>query len=415
MSDQELDDLFKEAASRYDPPEDTGAWQNMSSLLDQATPKSSTSWTVKTLSMVTLLVLFSDTGYVRSNAWNSATAEVTEPAVNTRSSTITAKAEGEPVNVSENRTEINKDGEGIENMKDNSIQHNVSKPGSLKRPQAGSEISYYNGADDPSAKKNDSITIVPLRQQPESYKNAYRPEQGNGDFRENKMAILQDSLADKKVVEEETKVNADSAKQDRKEEEKKATTPGRLSVKLAVSPDLTSVGYFSPGRVGLNYGVLAEYALTDHWSVTTGLLSSRKIYSDSEQQDNGYGSSMTRSIEGKCYMLDIPVNVQYYFTPGKKYSLYASAGLSSYIMNREDYTYTTTGSLNDYSYRKSVRNENSEWFRVMNISLGLQRQFSRRVYFQVEPFLKAPVADLGEARLRMVSTGAFVQLKYVLK
>lgn len=422
MSDQELDDLFKEAAARYHPPDDSQAWEGMASLLDKPDSGSGTSWMIKTLSIVALLVLFSDANYKESSP-AALGLEKTELAYTSErwnnKTTSDGKEQDDQLAVLDNRTsEIsNVNREGAEQMKESNIQNDqLSQPRSDKRPSVVNKINSYQDAEENSQQRNDTVTIIPLRQQPESYKKAYWPEQENGGLHENKIAILQDSLAEeKKIIDEEKKEeHSDSTKQDDKEE-KKATRPGRMGVKLAVSPDLTSVGYYSPGKLGLNYGVLLEYSLNEHWIISTGVLRSRKIYSNSEQQDNGYGAKITRGLDGNCYMLDIPVNVQYHFTPARKYSLYVSAGLSSYIMNREDYTYSLTGTANDYSYDKSVRNENSEWFKIVNISIGLQRQFSKRMYFQVEPFIKVPVADLGEARIRMVSTGAFVQVKYVLK
>src|SRR5688500_7149068 len=53
MSDNELDNLFKEAAEGFKDPHDPGAWKNMSSKLDQ-TATGSTFWNWKTISSFTV-------------------------------------------------------------------------------------------------------------------------------------------------------------------------------------------------------------------------------------------------------------------------------------------------------------------------------------------------------------------------
>lgn len=420
MSDQEVDDLFKEAAGKYTPPDDSKAWENMSSLLDKSASKSAAPWTIKGLSLIAILVLFSDTSYTEQNenmVFRSEGVKTIQLDKTEGNDIAIVEQDAEEQTVVENRKqETNRDTGGAEKMKQNRIQKNeVANVNSFKQPRAQREIAYRKGMDQKPQQVNDTITIVPFRNQQEQVKNVYLPNEINAENISNRKAILQDSVAEKKVIEEEQKSVSDSTQQEKKEDEKKDKSVGRLSLKLAASPDLTSVGYFSPGKLGLNYGMLVEYSFSEHWSITTGVLRSRKKYSNSEQNEDSYGYVTTNNMDGKCYMLDIPVNVQYYFTPGKKYSLYAGAGVSSYIMSKEDYSYSASGSSGYYSYDTSVKNKNSEWFKVMNISLGLQRQFSDRIYVQVEPFVKAPFANLGEAKIKMVSTGAFVQVKYVLK
>jgi len=429
MSDQEVDDLFKEAAGKYTPPDDSKAWENMSSLLDKAASKSAAPWTIKGLSLVAILVLFSDTSLMEQNenmVFQSNGVEtiqvdrklnhdaINEDEINKEVASAEQETEEQAL-VEKRKLETNHDIGGAEKMKQNRIQKNeVANVNSFKQPRGQREITYRKGTDHKPQQVNDTITIVPFRNQQEQFKNVYLPNEINGEIISNRKAILQDSAAEKKVIEEEKSVS-DSTRQEKKEDKKKDKSVGRLSLKLAASPDLTSVGYFSPGKLGLNYGLLVEYSFSEHWSITTGALRSRKKYSNSEQNEDPYGYVTTNNMDGQCYMLDIPVNIQYYFTPGKKYSLYAGIGVSSYIMSKEEYSYSASGSSGYYSYDKSVKNKNSEWFKVMNISLGLQRKFSNRIYVQVEPFVKAPFATLGEAKIKMVSTGAFVQVKYILK
>jgi len=55
---------------------------------------------------------------------------------------------------------------------------------------------------------------------------------------------------------------------------------------------------------------------------------------------------------------------------------------------------------------------NKEWFKVMNVSLILQKKLNNRFYFEFEPFLKAPLAGVGEGEVSLVSLGAFFNLRF---
>lgn len=54
MSDNELDNLFKEAAEGFTPPPDPSAWQQMASLLDKQPVKPNGFWNWKTFSALTV-------------------------------------------------------------------------------------------------------------------------------------------------------------------------------------------------------------------------------------------------------------------------------------------------------------------------------------------------------------------------
>lgn len=53
MSDNELDNLFKEAAEGFTPPPDSSAWTQMSAMLDQTPVKPAGFWNWKTITGLT--------------------------------------------------------------------------------------------------------------------------------------------------------------------------------------------------------------------------------------------------------------------------------------------------------------------------------------------------------------------------
>jgi hypothetical protein len=188
-------------------------------------------------------------------------------------------------------------------------------------------------------------------------------------------------------------------------------------VKLPVSPDFSSINYTAPGKPGINIGLLGEYSLSRHFSVSTGAIYSKKLY-DSKNPDKSYSSggwtAKASSLNGDCRVLDIPINVTYYIFPESKTNLFMSLGASSYIMLKEKYVYTVWANQRDYEYEENFSHKNNEWFSMLNISIGVQRRLGEHFFVQVEPFLKAPMSGVGEGKVNLVSTGVFFSLKYKL-
>jgi hypothetical protein len=183
----------------------------------------------------------------------------------------------------------------------------------------------------------------------------------------------------------------------------------RFALKISGSPDFSSIGMGSPGKPGWNYGALIEYHLNSRWSVATGVLRTRKFYESSNVEYNGYSADW---LDGDCRMWDIPVNVYYHFTSASKWSFFAGVGLSSYLMSRERYVYLVDSHYGQYRYEQEVNGENNEWFKMLNLSVGVEKRLNRNFSLQVEPFLKAPLAGVGEGDVSLASFGAFFSLKY---
>lgn len=183
----------------------------------------------------------------------------------------------------------------------------------------------------------------------------------------------------------------------------------RFGFKVSISPDFSSVGYSPTDKPGWNYGVLLEYQFSNHWSLSTGVIRSRKIYSTSGIEYFGYKAD---DVQGDCRIWDIPINVYYTFTPKGKWSIFTGIGISSYLMSKENYVYTVSTYYGPKQYDLEVEGKNKEWFKMLNLSVGVQRQLSNNFAFQVEPFLKAPLAGVGEGDVSLASLGAFFSLKY---
>lgn len=202
-----------------------------------------------------------------------------------------------------------------------------------------------------------------------------------------------------------------------------------LSVRFVVSPDLSSIGLRNFRRPGTNVGLLLEYRLASRWSVQAGVLQSTKVYKalTSQYELPDYVKKwrvQPESVNGRCNMLDIPINLRYDVALRPRLNgqapsrWFVSGGVTTYIIKQEDYIY-------DYAEvdKPHVYPNMEGWhgpptgrynFSQLNLSAGYERALSRRLSWQVEPFAKVPLKGVGHFKINLLSTGAFFSLRYKL-
>lgn len=201
-----------------------------------------------------------------------------------------------------------------------------------------------------------------------------------------------------------------------------------FSVRLAVAPDLSAVGLKNFSRPGTNIGALLEYRLAPRWSVQAGVIQSTKVYK-AQTADYGYvpeyllnQHAKLERIDGRCNMFDIPINLRYdiFLRPrlnGQAPSRwFVSGGVTTYIIKQEDYHYKYLNDANIYpnTPQDFSTRTGGYGFSNLNLSVGYERALSRRLSWQVEPFMKVPVKGVGYFKINLLSTGAFFSIRYKL-
>jgi hypothetical protein len=185
---------------------------------------------------------------------------------------------------------------------------------------------------------------------------------------------------------------------------------------VQVAPDLSGIKLDQIDKVGNAMGIGIEYFLWPKLSLTSGLFYTYKPYSGNNGYHSGYGKSPTY-VFGKCDILDIPFNLKYYPFEGKVQRFFASVGLSSYLMLKEQYEleYYNSDTGNPYYQDIEVKGANKHFFGIANISIGYERKLGRQLSIQVEPYYKVPFNGVGEGDVSLKSTGIFVGLKFYPK
>ena len=173
--------------------------------------------------------------------------------------------------------------------------------------------------------------------------------------------------------------------------------------------DLSSI-HFRSVKIGASKGFIIGYALNKKWSIESGLFWDIKRVYDNGSFFNppGYtpssGITIT-AVNGKSRLYELPVNMKYTIISGKN-NLFATTGLSSYLMRSEnyDYEYTLNNQPGGHNYL-NYKNETKNWFSIVNFSLGYTHKLGTDGSFRIEPYLKLPIKDLGVGNMPIMSTG----------
>lgn len=183
---------------------------------------------------------------------------------------------------------------------------------------------------------------------------------------------------------------------------------------LAAGVDLSFVKYQQIQPLGYNIGLLVGYKF-NKLSIESGLLLAKKnYYTDGEYFDKSkipfFNNAELLSVNGYCRMYEIPLNVKYDFASRKRHTWFASAGLSSYLMNKEYYNYSYKQNGIEQSGSYPYFHTTQDWFSVLNISGGYQLQTGTKTNLRIEPYFKATLSGVGTGSLPISSAGLNVGL-----
>jgi hypothetical protein len=213
---------------------------------------------------------------------------------------------------------------------------------------------------------------------------------------------------DKKLIVAEKKPVSPS---DKKKSESKFRN--NFGFSFSAGPDMSYVTLNNTGKTTLTYGAGISYGFAKRFTARAAFYISKKIYEAAPDQYHTPGGNYPNltGVDANCTVYEIPVNLSYSFGQRKKHNWFGSAGLSSFIMKKEDYVYnykTPAGQV--YTYYNSVSNQNKHYFSVLSLSGGYQYQFNKWLSLQAEPYLKLPLGGVGLGKIKLSSAGVLFTL-----
>ena len=414
----DLDKKIKEAAEQHHPAYDEKAWQKMEKLLDQHLPQQKDDKR-RVIWFALLLLVAGGGGFLLvSKPWiknpnrelaggqtkvesttrgknqpvpNPGTEQSASPSLPGQTITPdqslprpgTTNTETKPLAA---RTPISK----VQND-----EQKVSGNNKVNGKTAVPEVTPGNTVKNADMEKNPSPAMnaisAPVNQQRETQSNL-SPTPKSGDQQKVSSNQQQGNAAVNKTSTPKTSVGKKSG----------------FMFFASAGPDISKAGSSKAGKTTLAYGAGVGYFF-GRFTIRTGVFASKKIYwagpNDYTLSWNPPPTTKFEGADANCDVLQIPVKLSYAFVDKNKNSFFAGAGLSSYLMKKENYVYTYETSSSTFYYPYETKNENKHYFSILNLSAGYTREISSTVSLTAEPYVDIPLVGIGVGKVRLNSAG----------
>lgn len=189
-------------------------------------------------------------------------------------------------------------------------------------------------------------------------------------------------------------------------------------ISLLFGPDLSTVKYENIKGPGLSGGIMAGYQLTKKWGFETGLLLDRKLYYSAGKYFNKSAVNLSGpdesivSVDGDGTLFEIPVAVRFSFAGNKNHHLFASAGMSSYFIQKEKYHLFVEHSNGIRRHQDDDDDDFTNIFSVAQASIGYDLKLSERNFLRIEPYIKIPLSGIGKGSLPLTSNGVYINFTH---
>jgi hypothetical protein len=192
----------------------------------------------------------------------------------------------------------------------------------------------------------------------------------------------------------------------------------RFSLGVLVGPDISTVGGISNfSNLGHKIGFSFEYKITKDLAFSTGAQRTNVRYTapgGEYRLPDGYlpYGTVPGEIAAQCILIDIPLSLTYDFLHFSKSRMYATAGLSSYVMLDEDYRFNYENSQPGLPERWHEQTGTRHWMSNATISVGYEWDLQHNISLRAEPFLKVPLKEVGWGNVNLYSMGSFFSINY---
>jgi hypothetical protein len=451
LSDNELDRLGRDAAEQYNAPQGSVSWDAISRRLDEEMPREKRKRRFFFWIILAAMLLSGGAGYYYFSGDEKTIETVKED----------IKNKEEDVAASKSKTTVEHDGSG------NAVAKVKEEKGLAQDQARSNEAGLNPPLNDNSAKeekenlRNNNYSRRGKKRPGNTYPkkdiNAVTIQEQNKNIRTNEgdaKILVKEEVQNNQATEETKKsvaplstkkdqteavneagkpssggnqLHADDSSLQQKVTEKKAAKKIKANTKkirpleigVVYAPDISNVKFTHSDKTGYNIGFTLGYNFSRRWSVNTGVLWTKKNYTTTANNYKFPSGSWAynpgvymKSVKANCEMVDIPLNLRYNAIVGKKYSAFISTGISSYLMDKEDFHYYFTYN-NNPSYRRWVNSKSKNyWFSTGNLSIGYEQQLTPAFSVQAEPFFKFSLGDVGSGNVKLNSLGMFIGVKY---
>ena len=411
----DMDKKIKEAAGSHFPSYDDGAWKKMESLLDKHLPQRKDGKRRIIFFLLLFLLVGGGGAYflISGPLSSGRSAVVTEQ--NNQPQNDQLKARQNKTDKASENLSSRSESENKLSTKDDAIETNNNESLTIKLRHKQYIDATRNAINNRMKKMINPLELSQIKTDANEdiKKEDINPIADVNDLNQ-KMDVLND---EKKTQEEFNNIeqrypNQDESTSVASVKNNKQKKSNSIFISLSTGPDVSMVGLNKPGTTKLLGGVGIGYTLNDRLTLRTGFYTSRKIYSAAKEDYKPDAPPVNymylESISANCKVYEVPLSLSYHFERSSKQNFFASVGLSSYFMKKEDYDYLYKYPGNppvSYTHRYSFTNENNHFFSVVGISAGYQRNISKTFSMTVEPYVKFPIKGVGYGNVKLNGAG----------
>jgi hypothetical protein len=163
-------------------------------------------------------------------------------------------------------------------------------------------------------------------------------------------------------------------------------------------------------KTGFNLGLIAGFSFNKRLAVESGISYSKKYYySDGQyfhmKKNPGTPTMKVISLEGSSNVIEIPAKIKYDVIDNKKGELFITAGLSTYILTKENNQYYAL--INGTPQNSNVIYNDRKTYLAggMNLSAGYSIHLKKKTDIRIEPYLQIPFKGTGVGSMRVTTTG----------
>ena len=194
--------------------------------------------------------------------------------------------------------------------------------------------------------------------------------------------------------------------------------PLPLSLAFGIGPELNSSEALIGHHAAATTSILLGMGLSKRLHIQTGLRYSIKNYTATGYNYQFKNPGIVPSVAGvdaACNVLELPLLASYTVHSNRTESFEINTGLSSYFMLKENYTIRYTAESGEENRYIEKNNANRHFLSVIDLSATYYVKIPKRSFsLGLEPFVKIPLAGVGEGKVNLKSTGISLKLRYDL-
>lgn len=180
---------------------------------------------------------------------------------------------------------------------------------------------------------------------------------------------------------------------------------------ILYAKDKSSIKLEPNKGIGYSLAFMMGYHFSKNWSIESGLhVEKKELYTTGANFDKSILQATGNIvwIESEAKLLEIPITIKRDLFQKKKHSLFATMGLSSFIVNKETVEYEEEiGGV--FQNETVVFNKNtSNIFSTINLSLGYQYKLGKIGNIRIEPYFNIPIGVIGNSKTPVYSKGIFL-------